>query len=175
MEENVRVTNQNGQEFIMRERKLAILIGIGYVFVLLTLSVANGLVVLSGAKRVTLFATFIVIGALFGCFGFFKKESQEIRQIKNGKFFMDEDYFSLLKQKYDKVKYIYNFFYLLSLAGVLAIIGRSFYIVVVYKACPQNDITIFSYGSIAIFCFSYVSGVLGAYKHLLRTEKREEA
>lgn len=174
MEEKVLVKKEGAREYISKERKLAILIGVGYVVLMFAIGTANGLIALDGKLRLGLLVGVVLLFAIFGFTGFFKKDGEEMKAIKNGAFFLDEEYSNEIKATYDKVKYLYHFVYVISLLGVVGIIGRSLYIVFVYKACPQNDITVFSFGSLAMFCFSYASGVIGAYKHLLKVGKREE-
>lgn len=174
MEGQVLVRKENGREYISRERKLSILVGVGYVLLMFVIGTANGLISLDGKLRLGLLIGFVALAVILGLTGFFKKDSEDLKGIKNGNFLLEDGYFIELKAKYDKVKYSYNFVYFVSLLGVIGIIGRSFYIVVVYKACPQNDITVFALGSFAMFCFSYASGVIGAYKHLLKGGRRGE-
>lgn len=174
MKDEILVQREIGSSYIMGERKLAILIGMGYILLMFVIGSANGLIALNGMLRLGVLLGFTALGLLFMFTGFYKKDSEEVKAIKQGNFVLEEEYAKELKTKYDKVKPIYQFVYFASLLGVLGIIGRSFYIVVVYKACPQNDITVFSLGSLAMFCFSYASGVIGAYKHLLKKERAVE-
>lgn len=174
MEEKILVKAELGREYISKERKLAILIGAGYVLLIFVLGMTNGLIALDVRYRLSLLLAFVALGIFFGLKGFYKKDSKEIKAIKHENFLLDEEYGKELKQKYDKVKPIYRFIYFASILGVLAIIGRSLYIVMIYRACPRNDITVFSFGGLAMFCFSYASGVIGAYKHLLKGGRRGE-
>lgn len=166
MQENVVVDKVKGGDFIGRERRLSLMAGVGYGIAIFGFVVGNGMTAIGEFK--------LIVGVCLALLGFTlvfvvgRNESREIKEIRNGNFVLEGEYEKELKEKYGKVKYIYMAVYFLALAGIATIVGRSFYIAFVYKACPNNDMTTFGFGALAMFCYVYASGLMGAYKALLQ-------
>lgn len=173
MDEKILINSELGKAYIAKERKISILAGSGYMILLLALAVWNGVTAMTPSFRVIAAVCIGILGFAL-TFGGALKEKEEWKKVRSGNFMLETSYLEELTAKYKKIKNIYLGIYIISFIGILGIVGRSVYIVAVYKACPSYDVTVYVAGSIAMFCFSYASGITEAYKTLLKWDKKEK-
>lgn len=159
------VEKELAQGYLAEERKASILAGFGYVSMICGFGVYN-LRFFKGNSLIV--AGILVVLGLGLLFFEFQKEKEEYKKIREGNFTLTEESLEGLQKRYQGTRVVYIAFYLVSIAVILFIIGRSLFIAFYYKACPQNDALTYVLGSVALFCYVYTSGLMGAYRTLLK-------
>lgn len=159
------VEKEIAQGYIAAERRTSISAGSGYVSMICGFGVFH--LRFFGRQSLIIAGILVILGIVLLLFEF-HKEKEEYKKIRKESFALGNGVLEDLERKYKQVRMIYLIVYILSILAILFIIGRSLFITFYYKACPQNDALTYILGSAALFCYVYASGVMGAYRTLLK-------
>lgn len=163
---NYFMTEDRAEDYIKNQRISSLLNALGYS--ILVLAAIPYRMMGRGGKLPLIFLVLAVLTGLVLVLLGYLVERREDAGIKESTFSFEAGYYRNLEDRFKTMR-IFSYI-IMGMAFLIIgyIIVNTLIILIRYKACPNYDNSIIAFGAAAIFAYAYSSGVMEAYKILVK-------